>query len=89
MVIMEIHGKLHCRTPFVTVEMEPELGTTDLRYKPSILELHVAISRCFDKIIAVSAAIPKIETILFPELDYISYLFPVSRYENTVSKKLY
>lgn len=42
------------------------------------------ISRCFDKVITVSATIPKLETILFPELKDAGYLFPISRFEDTV-----
>ncbi|KMQ95743.1 dynein heavy chain axonemal [Lasius niger] len=71
-------------TPFITVKVEPELFTTKLCCRPSILELHSMISRCFDKIIKVGATIPKIETILFPELEQKSYLFPISRFEDTV-----
>lgn len=83
---MEKQHKLHCRTPFITVKVEPELGTTELRCKPNILELHTIVSRCFDKIIKVAATIPKIQTILFPELDQVGRLFPISRYEDTVMK---
>jgi len=64
--------------------VEPELYTTKLHCKPSILKLHTIISRCFDKIITVGSMIPKIETILFPELKDTGYLFPISRFEDTV-----
>ncbi|XP_018046945.1 PREDICTED: dynein heavy chain 3, axonemal [Atta colombica] len=71
-------------TPFVTVKVEPELGTTNLHCEPSILKLHSIISSCFDKIIEVGTMIPKIETILFPELKDAGHLFPISRFEDTV-----
>ncbi|XP_025152566.1 dynein heavy chain 3, axonemal [Harpegnathos saltator] len=71
-------------TPFITVKVEPELGTTDLHCRPNIFELHTIISRCFDKILKMGTTIPKIEIILFPELDHIGYLFSISRYEDTV-----
>ncbi|GAB1862505.1 Dynein heavy chain 3, axonemal [Camponotus japonicus] len=73
-------------TPFITVKVEPELFTTKLRCRPSILQLHTTISRCFDTIIKVGSTIPKIETILFPELKQTSYLFPISRFEDMVLK---
>ncbi|EZA46954.1 Dynein heavy chain 3, axonemal [Ooceraea biroi] len=71
-------------TPFITVKVEAELGTTELRCKPGILQLHTTISRCFDKIIRVGCTIPRIETILFPELKRAGYLFPISRYEDRI-----
>ncbi|XP_012230668.2 dynein axonemal heavy chain 3 [Linepithema humile] len=71
-------------TPFITVRVEPELGTTKLYCKPSILELHTIISRCFNKIIAVSTMIPKIEVILFPELKDAGFLFHILRLEDSV-----
>lgn len=70
------------------MKVEPELGTTVLHCRPNILQLHTMISRCFDKIIKVGTTIPKIETILFPELEHAGYLFPVSRYESEVSEEL-
>ncbi|KYN33583.1 Dynein heavy chain 3, axonemal [Trachymyrmex septentrionalis] len=71
-------------TPFITVKVESELDTTKLYCKPSILKLHTIISSCFDKIIEVGTIIPKIETILFPELKDAGYLFPISRFEDMV-----
>ncbi|KAG5305945.1 DYH3 protein, partial [Pseudoatta argentina] len=71
-------------TPFITVKVEPELGSTKLHCEPSILKLHIIISSCFDKVIEVGNMIPKIETILFPELKDVGHLFPISRFEYTV-----
>ncbi|XP_036144833.1 dynein heavy chain 3, axonemal isoform X1 [Monomorium pharaonis] len=71
-------------TPFITVKVEPELNTTRLHCRPSVLKLHTMISQCFDKIIMVGAAIPKIEAILFPELKNVGHLFPILRFEDTV-----
>lgn len=87
-ILVEKQYELHCRTPFITVKVEPELGTTNLHCRPNVFELHTMISRCFDKIIKVGATIPKIETVLFPEMHQIGYLFPISRYEDTVKRNL-
>ncbi|XP_020300595.1 dynein heavy chain 3, axonemal isoform X2 [Pseudomyrmex gracilis] len=70
--------------PFVILKVEPRFGTTELCITPNVLELHTMISRCFDKIIAVSANIPKIDSILFPELEHMGYLFSISRFEDEV-----
>ncbi|XP_017759468.1 PREDICTED: dynein heavy chain 3, axonemal [Eufriesea mexicana] len=75
---------MFCKTPFITVTVEPELGTDRLSCKPSILEVREIISQCFDKIIKIGTLIPKIETLLFPELEKQEFLFPVSRYEDLV-----
>lgn len=82
--LLEKQYELYCRTPFITVKVEPELGTMNLHCRPNIFELHTTISRCFDKIIKVGSIIPKIENILFPELGHTDCLFPISRYEDTV-----
>ncbi|CAL7933869.1 unnamed protein product [Xylocopa violacea] len=74
------------KTPFITVNVKPELGTVNLHCDPSILEVRTIISQCFDKIIKVGTLIPKIETILFPELEDQGFLFSVSRSEDSVSK---
>ncbi|KAI4500182.1 hypothetical protein M0802_004599 [Mischocyttarus mexicanus] len=72
------------KPPFITVNVEVEIGTTSLYCKPSILDIHTIISRCFDKILNVAMILPKIEVILFPELDDKGFLFSVSRYEDEV-----
>lgn len=77
---------LHFRPPFTTITVEPELGTASLHCKPSVLEVQVIISQCFDKIIDVGSKIPKIEAIIFPELEKEEFLFPVSRDEEAVNK---
>lgn len=66
--------------------MEPELGTANLHCRPSIPEVREIISKCFDKIITVTTMIPKIETILFPELGKQEFLSSASRYEDVVNK---
>ncbi|KAF3429654.1 hypothetical protein E2986_08409 [Frieseomelitta varia] len=73
------------KTPFITVIVEPILGTGKLHCKPNILEVRSIISQCFDKIIGIGTMIPKIETILFPELEKQEFLFSISRYEESVS----
>lgn len=77
---------IHCRHPFVILKVEPRFGTTELRITPNVQELHMMISRCFDKIIAVSTKIPKIDAILFPELKHMGYLFSISRFEDEVMR---
>ncbi|XP_012147752.1 dynein heavy chain 3, axonemal isoform X3 [Megachile rotundata] len=74
------------KTPFMTITVEAELGTENLHCRPSISEVREIISKCFDKIITVTTLIPKIETILFPELRKQEYLSSVSRYEDVVYK---
>lgn len=66
----------------------PKLGTFLLNCKPSVLEVLVIISHCFDKILNVGTLIPKIESILFPELQKKEFLFSVSRYEESVNEML-
>ncbi|XP_078041170.1 dynein heavy chain 3, axonemal [Augochlora pura] len=77
---------MFCKPPFITVIIEPELGTPFLHCKPNILEVQSMILQCIDNILRVAAYVPKIETLLFPELECRDYLFPVSRYEEEVSK---
>ncbi|XP_050466815.1 dynein axonemal heavy chain 3 isoform X2 [Cataglyphis hispanica] len=72
------------KTSCFLMKVEPQLFTTNLRCIPSILELHTMISRCLNKIIEVGATVPKIETLLFPELKQTNYLFPISRFEDRV-----
>nr|XP_031846529.1 dynein heavy chain 3, axonemal-like isoform X2 [Nomia melanderi] len=71
---------------FLTIVIEPELGTPRLHCKPSIPEVREIISRCINNILTVATFIPSIETILFPELKCHDYLSSVSRYEEKVSK---
>ncbi|XP_054015460.1 dynein axonemal heavy chain 3-like [Hylaeus anthracinus] len=72
------------KPPFLTIIVEPELGTPYLHCKPSIPEVRMIISQCIDKIITVATLIPKIETMLFPELEKKDFLFSVSRNEQEV-----
>ncbi|XP_076653327.1 dynein heavy chain 3, axonemal [Halictus rubicundus] len=72
------------KPPFLTIIIEPELGTPYLRCKPSIAEVRTMMSRCIENIISVATYIPRIETILFPELQCRDYLFCVSRHEEEV-----
>ncbi|XP_015588713.1 dynein heavy chain 3, axonemal [Cephus cinctus] len=74
------------RVPFMTIMVEPVLGTRELQLKPSVREMHAVISRCFDKIIKVAGKVPRIETILFPELQKKAYMFPVLREEEAVAQ---
>ncbi|XP_017878877.2 dynein heavy chain 3, axonemal [Ceratina calcarata] len=74
------------KTPFVTVIVEPELGTSNLYCRPTIFEVREIISNCVDNILHVGMEIPKIEVILFPELEMQQCLFHVSRYEESVLK---
>ncbi|XP_047365165.1 dynein axonemal heavy chain 3-like isoform X3 [Vespa velutina] len=72
------------KPPFITVNVEVEVGTMSVCCKPSILDIHTIISRCFNKILNVAMVLPKIEVILFPELDQKGFLFSISRYEDEV-----
>ncbi|XP_043257418.1 dynein axonemal heavy chain 3 [Colletes gigas] len=74
------------KLPFITIIVEPEIGTPYLHCKPSISEMRTTISRCIDKIITVATIIPRIETILFPELNKKDFLFSVSRDEEEISQ---
>ncbi|KAG7209677.1 hypothetical protein KM043_011323 [Ampulex compressa] len=74
------------KTSFVTVRVVPEIGTSVLRCQPNVLELLTTFSRCFDKILGLAATVPKIESILFPELQRREFLFPILRQEDTVLK---
>ncbi|XP_029041052.2 dynein axonemal heavy chain 3-like isoform X1 [Osmia bicornis bicornis] len=76
------------KPPFMTITVEPELGTANLHCRPSISEVREIISRCFDKIITITTMIPKIETILFPELEKQEFLSSASRYEDVVYNKI-
>ncbi|XP_015175416.1 PREDICTED: dynein heavy chain 3, axonemal [Polistes dominula] len=72
------------KPPFITVNVEVEIGTKNLFCKPSILDIRAIISRCFDKILNVAMILPKIEVILFPELEQKGFLFSISRHEDEV-----
>ncbi|XP_076299082.1 dynein heavy chain 3, axonemal isoform X2 [Lasioglossum baleicum] len=72
------------KPPFITIIIEPELGTPYLRCKPSIIEVRTMMSQCIDSIIKIATFIPRIETILFPELKCQDYLFCVSQHEEEV-----
>ncbi|XP_063993893.1 dynein axonemal heavy chain 3 [Diachasmimorpha longicaudata] len=74
------------RPPFITISVEPVLGTSELRLIPSIKELHDTVSRCFNKILRVGAQVPRIETIIFPEFKCTGCLFLISRAESSVSQ---
>ncbi|XP_076164105.1 dynein heavy chain 3, axonemal [Ptiloglossa arizonensis] len=69
---------------FLTITVKPELGTSYLHCIPSISEVRTIISQCIDKIIKIPTLIPKIETILFPELKKQASLFSISQYEEEV-----
>lgn len=66
------------------MNVEVEVGTMSVYCKPSILDIHTIISRCFNKILNVAAVLPKIEVILFPELNKNGFLFSISQYEDEV-----
>ena len=68
----------------MTITVEPEMGTDNLKFKPSVEEMYKVLSICLNKIIFVSAKVPKIETLLFPELGCEEFLFPVSKKEEEV-----
>ncbi|XP_076243948.1 dynein heavy chain 3, axonemal [Calliopsis andreniformis] len=74
------------KTSFITVTVEADPVTAQLKCKPSIPEMRLIFSQCFDKILNVASVIPRIENILFPELETREFLFPVSRYEPEVLK---
>ena len=76
------------QTSVLTVMVKPELGTVLFNCEPSIPEVRTIISQCFDKIIKAATLIPKIETILFPELETQGHLFSVLRYEDEVNKNI-
>ncbi|KZC07229.1 Dynein heavy chain 3, axonemal [Dufourea novaeangliae] len=71
---------------FLTVSIEPELGTSYLHCKPSIQEIRSIISLCIHRIIQVAGSIPRIEMLLFPELETQEYLFPVLPDEEEISE---
>lgn len=70
----------------MSIAVEPVPNSGELILKPSVSEMYNVVSRCFDRIISVSSDIPTIESILFPELEKTSTLFPVFRRESAVSK---
>lgn len=47
--------------------------------------MHEAVSKCFDKVLAVGSNVPRIETILFPEFQGSAFMFSVTRQETSVS----
>lgn len=73
----------------MTIAVEPKMGTKELICTPSVSEMHIRLSACFDRIISVAGKVPKIETILFPELECEEFLFPVFREEEEVHKSIF
>ncbi|XP_066595663.1 dynein axonemal heavy chain 3 [Prorops nasuta] len=82
----EYKDYMFIKTPFISVQVQPELGMPVLHCNPNMYEIHKIFSTCFDKILAVANKVPRIEMILFPELNMQKYLFSISRYEDSVMK---
>lgn len=68
----------------MTVCVEPLLGTRDLKLTPDSSELSKSIYYCFERIVRIGNAIPKIEGLLFPEIQIKSFMSPVHLLEPAV-----
>ncbi|XP_012271492.1 dynein heavy chain 3, axonemal [Orussus abietinus] len=77
----EYQDLMFSRIPFMTITVIPVLGSSELKFSPSVHQMYGVMSRCFDKIIGVAGNIPRIESFLFPELDRPGHMFPVLREE--------
>ncbi|XP_047106954.1 dynein axonemal heavy chain 3 [Schistocerca piceifrons] len=77
------------KIPLITVEVEPVLGSSELRFSPTLQDLRSLIHRIFSKVIAVNSHIPRLETVVFREMrNEETYLKPVYEEEDRVQQIL-
>lgn len=69
----------------MTVRVKPVLGTNELKLTPDSSELCRSVYYCFERIIKIGNTIPKIEGLLFPEIQIKSFMSPVQLEEPAVS----
>ncbi|XP_015509159.2 dynein axonemal heavy chain 3 isoform X1 [Neodiprion lecontei] len=76
------------RKPCMTVRVEPVLGTNELKLTPDSSEICRSICYCFERIIKIGDAIPKIEGLLFPEIHVKSFMSPVQLLEPAIQETI-
>lgn len=69
----------------MTITVDLISGKGELKCQPEIVDLYYVLSKCFEEIIGVASTIPKIEVILFPEIQMKGCLFSVSPDEEMVT----
>ncbi|XP_048509500.1 dynein axonemal heavy chain 3 isoform X1 [Athalia rosae] len=84
----EYRDLIFIRKPFMTICVEPVLGTKELKIKPDSAELCRSIHYCFERIIKIGNAIPRIEVLLFPDVKTKSFMSPIQFLEPAVQEIL-
>ncbi|KAG8235430.1 hypothetical protein J437_LFUL015495 [Ladona fulva] len=74
----EFNDFMYLNTPLIKVYIKPLLGTSEIRFFPSLSDVHEFLISCLKKIVNVNMKIPRVEQYMFPEMkDSDMFLGPV------------